>query len=66
MITHDALVLKDTFAPRFGSIQAILDSVKHLDNYEVILAKFSNSCCYILSFSFFFVMFIFCIVGQIV
>ena len=37
-----------------------------LENYEIILAKFSSSCCYMLSFSFFFVVFIFCDVGQIV
>ena len=28
MIAHAALVLKDPFAPRFASIQAILDSVE--------------------------------------
>ena len=55
MITYAALVLKDTFAPRAASIQSILDSVDFLENYEVILAKFSSSCCYMLSFSFFFV-----------
>ena len=38
MIAHAALVLKDTFAPRFARIQAILDPVKFLENYEVILA----------------------------
>ena len=37
-----------------------------LENYEVILAKFSSSCYYMLSFSFFFVVFIFRKVGQIV
>ena len=66
MIAHAALVLKDTFAPRFASIQAILDPVEFLENYEVILAKFSSSCCYMLSFSIFFVVFIFCDVGQMV
>ena len=40
MIAHAALVLKDTFAPRFASIQVIQDSVEFLENYEVILAKF--------------------------
>ena len=53
-----ALVLKDTLAPRFASMQSILDSVEFLENYEVILAKFSSSCCYALFFSFFFVVFI--------
>ena len=66
MIAHAALVLIDTFAPRFECIQAILNPVEFLENYEVILAKFSSSCCYMLSFSFFFVVFIFCDVGQIV
>ena len=66
MIADAALVLKDTFAPRFASIQAILDTVEFLENYEVILAEFSSSCCYMLSFSFFFFVFIFCDVGQIV
>ena len=59
MIAHAVLVLKDTFAPRFESILAILDTVKFLENYEVILANFSKSCCYMLSISFFFVVFIF-------
>ena len=42
MIAHAALVLKDTFASRFASIQSILDSVDFLENYiyKVILAKF--------------------------
>ena len=66
MIAHAALVLKDTFTPRFASIPANLDSVEFLENYEVILAKFSSSCVYMLSLSFFFVVFIFCKVGQIV
>ena len=48
MIAHAALVLKDTFAPRFASIEAILDFVEFLENYEVILAKCSSSCCYML------------------
>ena len=30
MIGNAALVLKDTFAPRFASIQAIMDSVEFL------------------------------------
>ena len=48
MITHAALKLKDTFAPRFVSIQSVLDSVDFLEKYEVILAKFSSSCiCFI-------------------
>ena len=34
----------DPFAQRFASIQAILDSVEFLENYEVILAKYSSSC----------------------
>ena len=66
MTAHAALVLKETFAPRFASVQAMLDPVEFLENYEVILAKFSSSCCYMLSLSFFFVVFIFCDVGQIV
>ena len=66
MIAHAPLVLKDTFAPRFASIQVILDPVEFLENNEVILANFSSPCCYMLSFSFFFVVFIFCDVGQIV
>ena len=51
MIAHSALVMKDTFAPRFASIQWILDSVEFLKNSEVILAKFASSCVYMLSFS---------------
>ena len=38
MIAHAVLVLKYTFAPRFASIQVILDPVEFLENYEVILA----------------------------
>ena len=45
MIAHAALDKKDT--PRFASIQAILDSVEFLENYDVIMTKFSSSCCYI-------------------
>ena len=48
MIAHAALVMKDTFAPRFASIQVILDSVEFLENSEVILAKFSSYCVYML------------------
>ena len=66
MIAQVALGLNDTFASRFASIQAILDSKEFLENYEVILAQYSSSCCCMLSFSFFFVVFIFCKVGQIV
>ena len=66
MIAHAPLVLKDTFASRYARIQVILDPVEFLETYEVILAKFSSSCCYMLSCSFFFVVFIFCDVGQIV
>ena len=66
LIAHAVLVLKDTFAPRFATIQAILDSVEFLEKYEVILAKFRSSCYYMLSFSFFFFVFIFYNVGQIV
>ena len=51
MIAHSALVMKDTFAQRFASIQGILDSVEFLKNSEVILAKFSSSCVYMLSIS---------------
>ena len=53
----------DTFTPR-ASIQWILDSLEFLENYEIILALFSSSCVYMLSFSFFAVVFIFCKVGQ--
>ena len=72
LIAHAVLVLKDAFTPRFPSIQSILDSVDFLffggggGGYEAILAKFSNSCFYMLSLSKFFVVFIFCKVGQIV
>ena len=51
MIAHAALVMKDTFAPRFASIQSVLDCVEFLENDEVILAKFSSSCIYMLSLS---------------
>ena len=51
MIARAALTLKDTFALRFASIQSVLDSVEFLKNSEVILAKFSSSCVYMLSFS---------------
>ena len=66
MIARAALKLKDTFAPRFASIQSVLDSVEFLENSEVILAKISSSCVYILSFSLFVVVFRFCKVGQLV
>ena len=36
MIAPATLILKDTFVPRFASIQAILDSVEFLKNYEEI------------------------------
>ena len=39
--------------------------MEFLENYEVIPAKFSSSCCYMLSLSFFVVVLIFCKVGQI-
>ena len=65
IITQAALALKDRFAPRCARIQTILDFGAFLENYEVILAKFSSSCCFMLSFSFFFVVFIFCKVGHI-
>ena len=58
MIAHAALVSKDTLAQRFLSIQAILASVGFFENCEDILAKFSRSCCYLLSVSFFFAVFI--------
>ena len=50
MIAHSALAMKDTFAPRFASIQWFLDSVEFLKNSEVILAKFQvlASRCYLL------------------
>ena len=51
MIDHAALVVTDTFAPVFASIQWILDSVDFLENSEVILAKFSSSQVYMLSLS---------------
>ena len=66
MIAHSAFVMKDTFTPRFASIQWILDSVEFLKNSEVILAKFPSSCVYMLSFSWFVVVFRFCKVGQLV
>ena len=40
MITHAASVLKDTFEPRFASIQAILEYVHFWGNYEVIPFNF--------------------------
>ena len=40
MIAYPALVLTDTFAPRFASIHSVMDSVEFLENSEVILAKF--------------------------
>ena len=51
MIARSALTLKDTFAPRFAIIQSVMDSVEFLKNSEIILAKFSSSCVYLLSFS---------------
>ena len=51
MIAHNALKLKDTFASRFANIQSVLDSVEFLENDEVILAKFSSSCIFMLSLS---------------
>ena len=51
MKVHAALILKDTFIPRFASIHSILDSVEFLENYDVILVKISSSCVHILSFS---------------
>ena len=48
MIANAALVLKDTFTPRFTSIQSILDSLGFVLNYEIILAKFLSSCVYML------------------
>ena len=62
MMAHAALVLKDTFTLRSASMQSILDSVDFfLENYEIILAKCSSSCVYILSLSSVFVVFIFCV-----
>ena len=66
MIAHAALKLKDTFASRFASIQSVLDSFDFLENYEVILAKFSSSCIYMLSLSAFVVVFRFFKGGQLV
>ena len=51
MIAHAALVMKDTFATRFASIQSVLYSIELLENSEVILANFSSSCVYMLSLS---------------
>ena len=45
MIAHAAFVIKDTFAPRFASIQWILDSVEFFENSEVILAKIFKFLC---------------------
>ena len=56
MIAHAALALKDAFTPQFASIQGILDSVDFFLNYEGILPKFASSCCYMLLFSFFFLL----------
>ena len=66
MIAHAALVIKDTFAQRFASIQWILDSVEFLENSEVILARYSRSCVFMLPLSLFVVVFRFCKVGQLV
>ena len=66
MIAHSALVMKDTFAPSVASIQLIVDSIEFLENSEVILAKFSSSCVYMLSLSLFVVVIRFCKVGQLV
>ena len=66
VIARTALKLKDTFAPRFASIRSVLDSVEFLEKSEVILAKFSSSCVYMLSLSFFCVVFRFCKMGQLV
>ena len=65
MIAHAVLKLKDTFAPRFARTQSVLDSVEFLKNYEVILAKLSSYCIYMLSLGYFFVVFRFCRVGQL-
>ena len=46
-----------TFAPRFANIHTVLDSVEFWENSVVILAKFSSSCVYMLSLSYFFVVF---------
>ena len=51
MIAHSSLVLTDTFAPEFTSIQCIQDFVEFLENSEVILAKFSSSWVSMLSLS---------------
>ena len=40
MLAHDALVLKDTFASRFGSIQAILDSVDFFEKFLLLYVIF--------------------------
>ena len=52
MMAHAALILKDTFAPLFANIHSVLDSVKFLENFEVILAKFSSYSAYKLSLSY--------------
>ena len=51
MITYARLVLTDTFAPLFASIQWILDSMDFFENSEAILSKFSSSWVFILSLS---------------
>ena len=48
MIARGALKLSDTFAPRFASIHSVLDSVEFFESSEVILAKFSSSCVYVI------------------
>ena len=48
MKAQSALALKDTFVPRFERKQVILDSAICLENYEVILAKFSSSFFFII------------------
>ena len=50
MIAHAALVMKDTFAPRFATYNEFW-TPGFFENSEVILAKFSSSCVYMLSLS---------------
>ena len=49
MIARPAWILKETFALYCLDIQAILDSVDFLENYEVIHTNSSSFCPYILT-----------------
>ena len=57
-IAGTALALKDAFAPTICKHTGNSGLCDFLENYLVILAKFSSSCLYMFSFSYFFVVFI--------